>query len=588
MYKLPALLLTALACLPVSATASADWVEASNGHARLLLDLIARFAPEQAAALGVDGLDEEVFDLRPNVYERSQQAAREVVAELEKRLAAEDQPLVREDIAILIQAAENNMRSARLRREHLLPYYNLTQTIFQGVRTLLDPQVPSERYPAVVTRLRKYSGRARGHKAITELAKARTGERFAVDGLLGPYRGEVEQDLERAATFIDGMRELLAGADLDGWEKPFETLARQLEDYNQWVRSEILPRARDDFRLPPALYADALRNWGVYADPEDLIRTATQGFVEIRNEMIALAPLVAAEKDYEVTDYRDVIRRLKEENIDGDELLEYYYARLRDLEAIIRERDLVSLPEREAGIRIATAAETAASPAAHLDVPRLIGNTGEYPTFVLPKLQRDENGDWIGTDDTYEAGTWTLTAHEARPGHELQFSTMIENGVSVARGVFAFNSANVEGWALYAEAIVKPYMPLDGQLISLQYRLARAARMFLDPMLNLGLIEPEQAKTLLLNDVVLGESWAQNEIERYTYRIPGQATAYYYGYLNLQSLRARTELALRDAFDARAYHDFILAQGLLPPELLEKAVMERFVPSQRNMAAAGR
>jgi uncharacterized protein (DUF885 family) len=196
-------------------------------------------------------------------------------------------------------------------------------------------------------------------------------------------------------------------------------------------------------------------------------------------------------------------------------------------------------------------------------------------------LQRRDDGSWEQTDDTYEAGAFTLTAHEARPGHELQFSSMIETGVSIARAIFAFNSANVEGWGLYAEAIVKPYMPLDAQLISLQFRLMRAARMFLDPMLNLGRISPEDAKRLLTDDVVVEEGWAQNEIERYTYRIPGQATAYYYGYLSMQGLRTQTELALRDDFDQQAFHDFVLAQGLLPPEILRQAVLEEFVPSQR-------
>jgi uncharacterized protein (DUF885 family) len=257
---------------------------------------------------------------------------------------------------------------------------------------------------------------------------------------------------------------------------------------------------------------------------------------------------------------------------------------LARIEDAVVEHELISLPERDAGIRIATAAETAAQPAAHLDIPRLLGNTGEYPYFVIPLIERNEDGSWPQTDDTYEAGSWTLTAHEARPGHETQCSSMIEAGVSTARALFAFNSANVEGWGLYAEAITKPYMPLEGQLVSLQYRLMRAARMFLDPMLNLGQITPEEAKQLLMDDVVIGEEWAQNEIERYTYRIPGQATAYYYGYTKLQSLRTQTEIALRDDFDQRAFHDFVLAQGLLPPDLLKKAVMEEFVPAQRATA----
>jgi uncharacterized protein (DUF885 family) len=119
-------------------------------------------------------------------------------------------------------------------------------------------------------------------------------------------------------------------------------------------------------------------------------------------------------------------------------------------------------------------------------------------------------------------------------------------------------------------------------MISLQYRLMRAGRMFLDPMLNLGLITPEDAKNLIMNDMAIGESWAQNEVERYTYRMPGQATAYYYGYSKMQSLRAQTELKLRGDFDQQAFHDFILDQGMLPPHILKDAVMNEFVPSQMN------
>jgi uncharacterized protein (DUF885 family) len=64
--------------------------------------------------------------------------------------------------------------------------------------------------------------------------------------------------------------------------------------------------------------------------------------------------------------------------------------------------------------------------------------------------------------------------------------------------------------------------------------------------------------------------------------MPGQATAYYYGYSKMQSLRAQTELKLTDKFDQRAFHDFILAQGMLPPRILKDAVMNEFVPSQLN------
>ncbi len=584
--------LTALSGLLMTFVASpglsdVGWVEKSNAHARIVLEALAQFTPEGAGGLGVDGLDEEIVDLGPNVYERGLAVSEHVLHELRNRLSEESDVKVRQDLGILIKAVGDSIDSAKLNRQHLLPYHNVSRQVFGGIRALVDPQVARERYLAAVVRLRRYGGTEAGYEPITELAKARTRERFDVKGLVGPYRGEVEQDLERSETFIAGMEQLLAGTDLDGWQEPYQVLAGQLRAYSEWVRAEILPRSRDDFRLPPALYADALKNWGVDETPEQLIQAATHGYMDIRNEMDVIAALVAEQKGYDARDYRSVIRQLKVDGaLDGDELLEHYRGVLRKLETIIVEQHLLSLPDRPAGIRIATAAETAAQPAPHLDPPRLIGNTGEYPYFVIPQIVQNDDGSWPQTDDTYVAGSWTLTAHEARPGHEMQFSSMIESGVSTARAIFSFNSANVEGWGLYAEAIAKPYMPLEAQLISLQYRLMRAARMFLDPMLNLGLITPDAAKRLIIEDVGIGESWAQNEIERYTYRMPGQATAYYYGYTKLQALRTQTELALREHFDQRAFHDFVLAQGLLPPDILKDAVMQEFVPGQLRSSGA--
>ena len=574
--------LLAIAVFTAPATAAEeDWVEKSNEHAQVVLEVLAKFSPEGAASIGVEGLDEEISDLSEGIYERGMQASYDLLEELHRREAEETNRKVRQDLGILIQTVEDNIRTSKLERENMLPYFNMSQMIFYGVRGLIDPQIPRERYPAAVSRMEKYAGLVEGYEPITEQAKARTIERFDVEGLIGPYKGQVEQDLQRAETFVAGMNDLLSGTDLQGWEETYETLAGQLREYNEWVRAEILPRAREDYRLPAAMYENSLRNWGVDASPEELIEQATKGYMDIRNEMEALAPLIAAEKAWDTTDYREVIAKLKTEGaLDGDKILDHYHAVLRDIEEIIVREKLVTLPDREAGIRIATAAETAAQPAPHLDTPRMIGNTGEYPTFVIPQLTQNEDGSWVQTDDTYVAGSWTLTAHEARPGHEMQFSSIIESGVSTTRALFAFNSANVEGWGLYAEAIVRPYLPLEAQLISLQYRLMRAARMFLDPMLNLGTITPEEAKALIMNDVAVGESWAQNEVERYTYRMPGQATAYYYGYNKMQALRAQTEVKLSDKFDQQAFHDFILAQGLLPPDILKDAVMNEFVPSQ--------
>jgi uncharacterized protein (DUF885 family) len=191
-------------------------------------------------------------------------------------------------------------------------------------------------------------------------------------------------------------------------------------------------------------------------------------------------------------------------------------------------------------------------------------------------------------DFTFAAASWTLTAHEGRPGHELQFDSMIEHGVSIARAVFAFNSVNIEGWGLYAEAILEPYMPLDGQLISLQHRLLRAARAFLDPELQLGKITPAQANRLLMEDCVFSEAMANQEVERYMFWDPGQAPSYFYGYTQLMRIRSETEKQLRNRFSPQRFHDFILDEGFMPPPLLRNSVMSEFVRVQASPSASGR
>jgi uncharacterized protein (DUF885 family) len=132
---------------------------------------------------------------------------------------------------------------------------------------------------------------------------------------------------------------------------------------------------------------------------------------------------------------------------------------------------------------------------------------------------------------------------------------------------------------------MQPYEPLDGQLFALQARMQRAARAFLDPMVNLGEITPEGVKSFLMEEVGLSEGMATQEMQRYTFRAPGQATSYFYGYQRLMETRQAAEVALRGKFDRKAFNDFVLAQGLVPPALLRKAVMEEFVPS-RNQGVA--
>ena len=572
------LLLSAAALLAADKPQTPAWVAKSNQNAQLLLSVGARYAPEGMGSLGIGGLDDKISIPAIDRGERERHDTEEVLRTLRSRLASEPDPLVKQDLEILIESGERDNRSSLAQEKYLLSYLSVGRMIFSGMQSLLDDQIAPERRPAALVRLRRYTGLEEGYTPTTVLAEQVFRKRLKTPGLLGPSKEDVEKDLANTKAYLTGIGVLLEKYKLTGYQEAFAKLRDQLAEYANFVRKEVLPKARTDFRLPPELYAIRLEDFGVDYTPAELTRLAHKSFTEIQGEMQTLAAKIAKERNLPSSDYREVIKELKKDQLPADRIMPLYHERLGQIEEIIRRERLVTLPERPAVIRLASEAETAQQPAPHMRPPRLIDNHGEKGQFVLPAGTTGADGKPLKYDDfTFSAAAWTLTAHEARPGHELQFAAMVEHGVSQARAIFAFNSTNVEGWGLYSEWFMLPYMPDEGKLISLQHRLMRATRAFVDPELQQGKLTPEQVLELLQRDVVLSKALATEEVDRYTFRSPGQAVSYFDGYTRLREIRAEAEKALGPKFDAQRFHDFVLSQGLLPPNLLRKAVMTEFV-----------
>jgi hypothetical protein len=580
----PVVAVFVLPALGQAPSADHAWIATSNNYTNMLVGIEMAHNPESGSRQGLSEFDGKISQptLADEDKERAETEA--VLAKLKSAVAQQKEKEVAQDLRIVIRRVELNFKSQDFGRAHEVPFLNASSMVFSGVHTLLDEQTPSERRPAAIVRLREYAGLDSNYKSITEILKQRAMEQMAKPGVIYPARVEIETELGRNSNYLDGIAALLEKNKLTGWQEPFNTLKAQLADYDAWVKATILPKARTDFRLPPEEYALALENYGIDLPPDQVAAMAHQAFNDIQAEMKPIAAQVAQERHLPSSDYRDVIKELKKQQLVGDAILPFYEDRLKQIEKIIVDKQIVTLPDRPARIRIASAAETSQQPAPHMQPPPFLHNTGQKGEFVLPLNIPAGPGQTASEkydDFTFDAAAWTLTAHEARPGHELQFDSMLEHGVSLARVRYAFNSTNVEGWGLYSESIIKPYMPLEGQLVSLDYRLLRAARAFLDPELQAGKIQPADAYRVLEQDVVQSHAFAEEEVERYTYRSPGQANSYFYGYTKLIALRKETEAALGAKFNQKKFHDFILAQGLLPPDLMRQAVMGDFVPEQK-------
>jgi uncharacterized protein (DUF885 family) len=571
------------AALGQPAAADQAWVRQSNVYTNMLLDVQLAHAPEQGSQQGVAKFDQSITDPTRADEIAARREFEAALVKIKAARAAESDKNVRQDLDILQKAFSLQFRTEDYGLEHEVPFINASAIVFQGLRGLLDDQVAAARRPAALIRLRKYAGMEPSYKPFTELLKARELEQIAKPGVIYPSQSEVQTELGRNSNYVEGIAALFKKYQLEGWEPAYAKLQDQLTGYDAWVKSNILPKARSDFRLPPAKYALAFEAYGIDIPPAKIAAMAHAAFSQYQAEMAPLAAQVAKARGFGASDYRSVIAQLKKQQITGAAILPFYDNRLHEIEKIVAANNLVTLPDRPAIIRLATAAETVQTPAPHMVPPPLLHNTGQRGEFVLPlNIPSATGGAEDKYDDfTFDAVAWTLTAHEARPGHELQFDSMVEHGASLARALYAFNSTNVEGWGLYSEYIMQPYEPPDGQLLTLQLRLLRAARAFLDPELQSGAVTPQQAYSVLEKDVLLSHAFATEEVERFTFRTPGQANSYFYGYTRLLSLRKETEDKLKSKFDQKKFHDFLLAQGLLPPDLMRAAVLEDFVPSQR-------
>src|SRR3546814_9171756 len=185
---------------------------------------------------------------------RSRAALQVAILELRARRAKTSNAAVLQDLDILIDSAQQSVESSMLNQQLLLPYQAVAGMVFGGIKALLDPRIPKERQAAALLRLRRYAGLEPGTTPLTKLAEMRTQERFSDKKLVGPYRGEVEQDIADAPRFIDGIAKLFAASDIKGYDAPLATLSAQPKAYEEWTRAQILPRAPTHTRPPPGHY----------------------------------------------------------------------------------------------------------------------------------------------------------------------------------------------------------------------------------------------------------------------------------------------------------------------------------------------
>jgi uncharacterized protein (DUF885 family) len=175
-----------------------------------------------------------------------------------------------------------------------------------------------------------------------------------------------------------------------------------------------------------------------------------------------------------------------------------------------------------------------------------------------------------------------LTLHEGAPGHHTQGALAKEQEDQPPFRRFDYISAYGEGWGLYAEKLgleMDIYETPYEHFGRLTYEMWRACRLVIDTGIHAMGWSREKALDYLASNTALSMHEVTTEIDRYI-SWPGQALSYKLGEYTIWQLRGRAEQDLGETFDLRAFHDFILALGSVPLDVLTEET-ERWISEQQ-------
>ena len=397
--------------------------------------------------------------------------------------------------------------------------------------------------------------------------------RSVLERVLAQIDGELPADIDKSAFFEPFTR---LGKDIPAAEQEvLRTQARRaineavdpaLRKLRAFVADEYLPAAPADGALSSypsgaAVYAARVRsNTTTDLSPAQIHAIGLRELARIRGEMEAVMKAVKFDGDFAA-----FVRYLNTDPKFFHNSPEALLAGYRDIAKRIDPelpKLFAQLPRAPYGVR--------AMP------PHMSSDRAEY--YSDPALDGSRPGWFNANAQGYkERPIWameTLVAHEAVPGHHLQYARAIEMGELPKFRRGGSYTAYGEGWALYAETLgfdLGLYKDPYSRFGHLQWQAFRAARLVVDTGIHAQGWSRQKAIDFMVEQTGVDLATVTSEVDRYT-SDPGQALAYMIGQLKIIELRDRAKAALGERFDIRRFHMVVLDQGAVPLPVLERAV----------------
>jgi uncharacterized protein (DUF885 family) len=358
-----------------------------------------------------------------------------------------------------------------------------------------------------------------------------------------------------------------------------------LNQYEQWLKTDVLPKSNGDFRIGAATFSAKLRDDEMVNIPLDRLLTIAYADLHKNQEQFRQ---IAHELDPSKTPMQ-VLGELQADHPAPDQLLGKFQNTFNNLIQFIREKQIVSIPSDVQPTLEDTPAFMRATTFASMDSPGAY-ETGSHKAYFNVTVP--------GADETpqeraesmaaFNIGTIVSTSvHEAYPGHYVQFLFMPQIHSWVRK--MLYSSSNVEGWAHYCEQMMldEGYgQPGWGTKDAREAKLIRLGQLsdalLRDARFIVGIKMHTQGMTIdQAVDFFQKEGYqtrATGLVE--TKRGAGDPTYLYYTLGKLMILKLRADVQQKEgaAFSLEKFHNEFLLQGGVPLPVVRRAMLGNSSP----------
>jgi uncharacterized protein (DUF885 family) len=354
-----------------------------------------------------------------------------------------------------------------------------------------------------------------------------------------------------------------------------------LEDYEKWLKTELLPKSNGDFRIGAETFSRKLQYDEMVDVP--LARLLQIGYDDLHRNQ-AEFNRIAKEVDPNKTP-KEVLADLATIHPAPDQLLQAFHDRFNSEIAFIQAKKIITIPSTVQPTLEETPPFMRATTQASMDSPGPYErhSTTAYFNVTLPEKDWDAARvrDYMAA---FNVGTIVSTSvHEAFPGHYVQFLWVNHTNLSAVRKLTG-SATNIEGWAHYCEQMMldegynQPGVGAkderESRLIrlgQLQDALLRDARFVVGIRMHTQGMTLEQAQDFFVNEGYQSRAIAEVETKRGT----SDPTYLYYTLGKLEIMKLRSDLQKKEgaSFSLEKFHDDFMQQGGAPIRIVRKALL---------------